>query len=105
MRTKRLGHDRVHDQAGQDRPVWIGANDSLVDQLLDNHDHAISGECRLFLAAEQAPNLRVARGVCALGVDDRDIGRERRDCVQLFLGIWRLDRADEGLTRGRSVPS
>ena len=60
---------------GDDRPVGVGADDRLVDQLLDHDDDPVGRERGLLLAAQQAPDLGVAGGIGALGVDDRDVGR------------------------------
>src|SRR5438128_2003127 len=79
VRPERLDDDGVDDQAGNDRPVRIGPDDRLVDQLLDDDDDALRGERRLLLAAEQAPDLGVAGGIGALRVDDRHIRLQRRD--------------------------
>ena len=95
MGAERLDHHGVHDQPGQDRAVRVGANDRLVDELLDHDDHPRRGERRLLLAAEQAPHLRVAVGVGALGVDDRDVRLEGRDRVDRSVAVGRLDRPDE----------
>src|SRR3954447_21285057 len=76
MRAEWLNHNRIDDEAGQDRPVRIGADDGLVDELLDDDDDAIGGKCRLLLAPEQPPDLRVAGRVGALSVNDRDVGLE-----------------------------
>ena len=60
MGAERVDDDGVHDQARDDRPVRVGADDRLVDQLLDHDDHPVGGERRLLLAAEQPPDLGVA---------------------------------------------
>ena len=68
--AERLDDDGVDDEPRDDRPVRVGADDRLVDQLLDDDDHPVGGEGRLLLAAEQAPDLGVAAG-------DRRAGRGR----------------------------
>ncbi len=73
----------------------IGPDDRLVDELLDDDDDPIGREGRLLLAAEQAPDLGVAAGRGALGVDDRDVRPERRDRVDRLVAVRRGDRADE----------
>ena len=83
MGAERVDDHGVHDQARDDRAVGVGADHRLVDQLLDHDDHAVGGERRLLLAAEQAPDLGVARGVGALRVDDRHVRVERRDGVDV----------------------
>ena len=81
MRAPRLDDDGVDDEPRDDRPVGIGPDDRLVDELLDDDDDAVGGEGRLLLAAEQAPDLGVAAGRGALGMDDRDVRLQRRDGV------------------------
>ena len=77
MRPPRLDHHGVDDHAGNDRPVGVGANHGLVDQLLADHDHALGREGRFLLYAKEPPHLRIAIGVRALHVHDRDAGVER----------------------------
>ena len=84
-------------------PVRVGPDDRLVHQLLDHDDHPLGGEGRLLLAAEQAPDLGVAGRVGALGVDDRDVGLQRRDGVDVAVAVRRRDRRISGLATGRSV--
>ena len=75
----------------------IGADDGLVHQLLDHDDHPAGGERRFLLHAEEAPDLGVALGVGALGVDDRHVGVERRHGGEHLAGVGtghRPDRAD-----------
>ena len=57
--TVRLGSARITDSS------TISSHD---------HDHAVGGERGLLLTAEQPPDLRVAAGVGALRVHDRDVG-------------------------------
>ena len=61
---------RQHDRARQRR--------QLVDDLLDGDDRALRREHRLLLHADEAPELHVAVAVGPLGVDDGDVGVERR---------------------------
>ena len=69
-----MTHDRVDDETRDDRAVRIGADDLLRDEFLDHDDQAVGGEGRLLLAAEQTPDLGVASGGGALGMDDGDVG-------------------------------
>ena len=95
MRAPWLDDDRVDDEARDDRPVRVGPDDRLVDELLDHDDDPIGRERGLLLAAEQAPDLGVAGGRGALGVDDRDVRPERRDRVDGLVAVRRRDRADQ----------
>src|SRR5215471_11419758 len=54
--------DVVDDEAGDERPVRVGAHDRRLDDLLDDHDDALRRERRLFLDAVEAPDLRVTLG-------------------------------------------
>ena len=71
----------------------------LRDQLLDDDDDPVGRERRLLLAAEQAPDLRVAGGRRALGVDDRDVRLERRHRVDGAVLVGRGDRPDQRVGR------
>ena len=104
MRAPRLDDDGVDDEARDDRPVRVGPDDRLVDELLDDDDDPLGGEGRLLLAAEQAPDLGVAAGRGALGVDDRRrpagaAGRRRSSRRRRASAIGRMS----GLATGRSV--
>ena len=101
MRAERLDHYGVDDQARDDRAVGVGADDRLVDQLFDDDDDALGGERRFLLAAQQAPHLRVAGGVGALGVDDRHVGPQRWDRVDRFVAVGRVDRPDQWVGLGQ----
>src|SRR5579859_4313131 len=63
VRAPRLAHDSIDDEAGDERPVRVGAHDRRLDDLFDDHDDALRGERRFLLYAVQAPDLRVAIGV------------------------------------------
>ena len=78
MRAPRLDNDRVDDQARDDRPIRVRPDYVVGHQLLDDDDHAIGRECGLLLAAEQAPDLGVARGGSALRVNDGHVRPKRR---------------------------
>ena len=100
MGAPRLDHDRVDDQARDDRPVRIGPDDFLGDQLLDHDDDAIGREGRLLLATEQAPDLGIAGGGGPLRVDDGDVGPQRRHRVYDPVAIRRGHLADERVRLG-----
>ena len=95
MRAPRLDDDRIDDESRDDRPVRVGPDHRLLDELLDDDDHAIGGEGRLLLAAEQAPHLGVATGRGALRVDDRHVRLQRRHGVDRLLAVGRIDRPDQ----------
>src|SRR6185503_20335062 len=91
MRAPWLDHDRVDDQAGDDRPVRIGADDRLVDDFFNHDDDPIRGKGCLLLATEQTPDLCVAGGGRPLRVDDGHCGPQRRDRVDDAVAVGRLD--------------
>ena len=95
MRAPRLDDDGVDDEPRDDRPVRVRPDHRLVDELLDHDDHALRRERRLLLAAEQPPDLGVARRRRPLGVDDRDVRLERRHGVDRAVAVGRRDRADQ----------
>ena len=95
MGAPRLDHHRVHDEAGDDRSVGVGPDDLVGHDLFDHDDDAVGGEGRFLLAAQQAPDLGVARGRCPLRVDDRHIRPERRDGIDGAIAVGRGDRSDE----------
>ena len=99
MGAEGLHDDRIDDEPRQDRPVGVRADHRFVDEVLDDDDHPIRGERRLLLAPEQPPHLGIARGVGALGVDDRHIGLQGRDRIDGSVAIGRRDRPDEGIRR------
>ncbi len=63
-----------------------------------------SGEHRLLLDARDPPELDVALTIGLLGVDDRDVGAQRRDRRELLAGEWAGDRPDLGALRQIGPP-
>ena len=84
MCAERFTHDGVDDQARNDGAIRIGANHAGWHDLFHHGDDALRGEGRLLLTTEEAPHLYVPVGVGALRMDDRDVGVERRNGVDLF---------------------
>ncbi len=100
MRPVRLDADGGDRHAGEQGAIRVGADDVPVHQLLDHDDDPLGGEGRLALDPDQAPDLDVALGVGALGVDDRDVGVERRNDRDLVVGrVGRGDPLDERVGR------
>src|SRR5574341_289072 len=72
-------NDRIHNQAGDQRPVGVGPDYRLLDDLLNDHYQFPSGEGAFLLYAQQSPQVRVARLIRPLGMDDRHVGIDGRD--------------------------
>src|SRR3990172_3953315 len=85
---------RVHDDPRDHRPVGIGADRVLMDDLLHHHDHFLRRESRFFLNSGQSPDVGVSRGVAALGVKDGDVGIQRGNGVERLAGEGTLDGPD-----------
>ena len=94
MRAERFVDDRIHDQAGNQSAVRVGADDRLVDNLLHDHDDPARGKCDLLLHAEQSPHLGVTLGIGALRVDEGHIRVERGHDGHLLLAVRALDEPD-----------
>ncbi len=67
-----------------------------VDDLLDRDERPPRRQQRLLLHAGDPPQHHVAGGVGLLGVDDRDVGVERRDGGELLAGERAHDRRERG---------
>jgi hypothetical protein len=57
---ERLLHDGVDDETGMTVRFGSARITGLLDELLDDDDHALRRERRLLLTAEETPDLRVA---------------------------------------------
>jgi hypothetical protein len=76
----------------------------IVDDLFDGDDGALGGKHGFLLHADNAFDQHIALAVGLLGVDERDIGTDRRHCRQFLAGKGAGDRRMFGLTRASSAP-
>src|SRR5918995_1747110 len=95
MGPSRYLADGVYDPCREHDAVLMRLE--AVDDLLDGHDRSARREHRLFLHAADSPQHHVAAAIRLLGVDDRDIRRQRGDGGELFAG----ERAGDGHDRAR----
>ena len=71
--------DRIHDEAGDQRAVGIGADDCFIHDFFGGQDHAFWQAKAASFCSPMMPQMwALPFGVCALDMDDGHIRVERR---------------------------